>query len=113
METTHNHQIIFYKKCPCKLADCPIYQQTPVRTKATSDNTFFIQTTASDYRMNPTYAVLGLVNTDIDEETLCAALDQLKQPCQDCRANKESKYPSCIRVNLLPWIAVHGALRKR
>lgn len=93
--------------CPCGLAECELYKQTPVKSKAINSDAFYIQSTVNNkYDMSPLYALLRPVNKYADKEAVAAELVKMHEICKKCHENhpivntKRNKVYRPVRIRI-------------
>lgn len=103
-------EIDLQQRCPCGLADCEIYRQTPLLFKANIEDTFGIaKTVNTDGRrgIEPLYALLQPVHRYIEKEKVIEKLVKMNEQCTECRKkhpiDKRDKMfrPVRIRINFV------------
>ena len=99
-------EIELQQRCPCGLAQCEIYRQTPLDRNATDQDVFSIARTVNTtgYRgmAQPLYGLLHPKNRYVDKDKVLESLEQMKKTCTECR-QKHPVYtmfrPARIRIN--------------
>lgn len=102
-------EVELQQRCPCGLADCEIYRQTPLAAKATDQDVFSIDKTVNTngYRGSeqPLYALLHSKNRYVDKDKVLESLEQMKKTCTECRKQhpldkRDKRFrPARIRIN--------------